>query len=143
MVLVVSANWNARTQRRKKVEDEISYSVIGTAIEVHRVLGGPGLLEAVYESCLCHELVLRGLQAQRQLAVPVNYKGSAVRDPLYIDILVENKVIVEIKATEKEHPIHQVQLLTYLRLTGMKLGLLINFGQESVKRGLSRVVNGL
>ena len=125
------------------MEDEISRTIIGAAIEVHRTLGGPGLLEGVYESCLCHELMLRGLQVQRQLIVPVNYKGTAVRDSLYIDILVQDKVIVEVKATEKEHPIHQVQLLTYLRLTGRKLGLLVNFGREYVKDGISRVVNGL
>jgi GxxExxY protein len=87
--------------------------------------------------------MLRGLQVERQLVVPVIYKGTEVRDPLQIDILVHDKVIVEVKATEKEHPIHQVQLLTYLRLTGGKLGLLINFGQEHVKDGISRLVNGL
>jgi len=125
------------------MEDEISHTIIGAAIEVHKALGGPGLLEGIYESCLAHELMLRGLQLQRQLAVPVSYKGVVVRDPLCIDILVQDKVIVEVKATEKEHPIHQVQLLTYLRLTGCKLGLLINFGQEYVKDGISRVVNRL
>ncbi len=130
-------------QRRKEMEDEISHKIIGAAIEVHKVLGGPGLLEGVYESCLCHELALRGLEVQRQLAVPVNYKGTAVRDPLYIDILVQGSVIVEVKATEKLHSIHQVQLLTYLRLLRRKLGLLVNFGQEYVKDGISRVVNGL
>ena len=130
-------------QRRKEMEDEISHKIIGAAIEVHKVLGGPGLLEGVYESCLCHELALRGLEVQRQLAVPVNYKGTAVRDLLYIDILVQGSVIVEVKATEKLHSIHQVQLLTYLRLLRRKLGLLVNFGQEYVKDGISRVVNGL
>jgi len=108
-----------------------------------RVLGGSGLLEGIYESCLCHELALSGFKVERQLAVPVHYKGSVVRDPLYIDILVEGLVIVEVKATEKLHPIHDVQLLTYLRLTGCKLGLLVNFGQEYVKDGIKRVVNGL
>ena len=121
----------------------ISHTVIGAAIEVHRALGGPGLLEGVYEGCLCHELMLRGLQVQRQLAVPVHYKGTAVKDPLYIDILVQDKVIVEVKATEQKQVIHQAQLLTYLRLTGRRLGLLINFGQEYVKDGISRVVNGI
>jgi GxxExxY protein len=125
------------------LENEISYKIVGAAIEVHRTLGGPGLIESVYESSLCHELTLRGLQVQRQLTVPVMYKGVAVRDPLYLDILVESKVIVEVKATEKEHPIYQAQLLTYLRLTGLKLGLLINFGKECVKDGVFRVVNGL
>ena len=125
------------------MENEISNKIIGAAIEVHKVLGGPGLLEGIYESCLCHELTLRGFKVQRQLAIPVNYKGSVIRDPLYIDILVEGLVIVEVKATEKLHPIHDVQLLTYLRLTGCKLGLLVNFGQEYVKDGIKRVVNGL
>jgi len=125
------------------MEDEISYKIIGAAIEVHRTLGGPGLLESIYESSLCHELTLRQLQIQKQLIVPVKYKNTVVRDPLYLDILVENRVIIEVKATEKGHAIHQAQLLTYLRLTGMKLGLLINFGQSSVKDGVHRVVNGL
>jgi GxxExxY protein len=125
------------------MENEISNKIIGACIEVHRVLGGPGLLEGVYESCLCHELILQGFNVERQLAVPIYYKGSAVRDPLYIDILVNNLVIVEVKATEKLHPIHEVQLLTYLRLTSKKLGLLINFGQEYVKEGIKRLVNGL
>lgn len=125
------------------MENEISHQIIGAAIEVHKALGGPGLLEGIYESCLCQELVLRGLSIQRQVAVPITYKGTAVKEPLYIDILVQGKVIIEVKATEKEHPIHQVQLLTYLRLTNRKLGLLINFGQKYVKDGIERVVNGL
>ena len=125
------------------MENEISHKIIGAAIEVHKILGGPGLLEGIYESCLCHELALRGLKTERQLAVPVIYKNSVVREPLYIDILIEGIVIVEIKATEKLHPIYEVQLLTYLRLTGRKLGLLVNFGQQYVKDGITRVVNGL
>jgi GxxExxY protein len=125
------------------MENEISHKIIGAAIEVHRILGGPGLLEGVYESCLCHELALRGLKTERQLAVPVIYKNSVVREPLYIDILVEGIVIVEVKAIEKIHPIYEVQLLTYLRLTDRKLGLLVNFGQQYVKHGITRVVNGL
>jgi GxxExxY protein len=124
------------------MENEISHQIIGAAIEVHKVLGGPGLLESVYESCLCHELVLRGLNVQRQVIVPVQYKGCIVKDPLYVDILVNDMVIVEVKSTEKLNPIHEVQLLTYLRLTGKTLGLMINFGQEYVKNGISRVVNG-
>jgi GxxExxY protein len=132
-----------KAAKAQRMENKISHKIIGAAIEVHRVLGGPGLLEGIYESCLCHELALMGLRVQRQLAVPVNYKGSIVRDPLYIDILVEGLVIIEVKALEKLHPIHNVQLLTYLRLTGCKLGLLVNFGQEYVKDGTRRVVNGL
>jgi len=124
-------------------EDEVSYKVIGAAIEVHKTLGGPGLLEGVYESCLYYELKLRGLKVERQVRVPVTYKGMEVREPLIIDLLVEDKLIIEVKATEKISSIHEVQLLTYLRLTGKKLGLLINFGNKSLKEGISRVVNGL
>ena len=127
----------------QRTENEISYIIIGAAIEVHQLFGGPGLLESIYESALCHELALRGLQIQRQLSVPVRYKNTIVQEPLCLDILVENKVIIEVKATEKAHAIHHAQLLTYLRLTGIKLGLLINFGQVSVKDGIHRVVNGL
>jgi GxxExxY protein len=87
------------------------------------------------------ELVLRGLNVQRQVIVPVQYKHCIVKDFLYIDILVNDRVIVEVKSTEKLHPIHEAQLLTYLRLTGKKLGLVVNFGQEYVREGISRVVN--
>jgi len=124
-------------------EDEISYKVIDAAIEVHKTLGGPGLLEGVYESCLYHELKLQGLKVERQVRVPVTYKGEEVKEPLIVDLLVEDKLIIEVKATEKDSSIHEVQLLTYLRLTGSKLGLLINFGRKSAKEGISRVVNGL
>lgn len=124
------------------MENEISSKIIGAVIEVHRLLG-PGLLEGVYESCLCHELMLRGLKVERQVAVPVTYKGTVIREPLFIDILVQDIVIVEVKAVEKLHSIYQVQLLTYLRLTRRKLGLLANFGQEYAKDGIIRVVNGL
>ncbi len=125
------------------MENELSYKIIGAAIEVQRTLGGPGLLESIYEEALCHELTLRGLKYQRQLPVKVVYKGVTVSEHLYIDILVEDKVILEIKATEKYHPIYETQVLTYLRLTGKKLGLVINFGNPCVGDGISRVVNGL
>ena len=110
---------------------------------MHRILGGPGLLESIYEAALCHELSLRGMHFQRQMPIPIKYKDIEIRDPLYLDILVEGTVIIEVKATEKESPIYQTQILTYLRLTGIKLGLLINFGKGHVKDGISRVVNGL
>jgi GxxExxY protein len=87
--------------------------------------------------------MLRGLHFKKQLIVPVKYKNTVVRESLCLDILVENRVIIEVKATEKEHAIHQAQLLTYLRLTGMKLGLLINFGQVCIKDGIHRVANAL
>ncbi len=125
------------------MENELSHKVIGAAIEVHKILGGPGLLESVYEAALCHELTLLGLNIKRQLPVHVVYKGISIKDPLYVDILVDNKIIVEVKATEKNHPIFETQVLTYLRLTGIKLGLLINFGNSLVKDGVSRIVNGL
>lgn len=101
------------------------------------------MLESIYESALCHELTLRGLRIQRQRPVQVIYKGAAIKEPLFIDILVENKVLVEVKATEKNHPTYETQVLTYLRLTGIKLGLLINFGASYVKDGVSRIINGI
>ena len=130
---------NTKTQRHEgtKSEDEISHQIIGAAIEVHRTLGGPGLLESIYESALCHELILKGLRIQRQKPVQVIYKEVAIREPLFIDILVE------VKATEKNHPIYETQVLTYLRLTGIKLGLLVNFGAPYVKDGVSRIINGI
>jgi GxxExxY protein len=123
-------------------ENPLSYKIIGAAIEVHRTLGGPGLLESIYESALCHELSLQGLKISSQVPVEVKYKGVKIRDPLFLDILVDNRIIVEVKATEKENLIHEVQLLTYLRLTGLRLGLLINFGARQVKEGIKRVING-
>lgn len=125
------------------MENEISHVIIGAAIEVHTVLGGPGLLESVYESCLFHELILRGHNARKQVHIPIHYKGIFVRDPLCMDLLVDEKVIVEVKAVDKLHSIHEAQLLTYLRLTGKRLGLIINFGQKYLKDGISRVVNEL
>ena len=115
--------------------------IIDAAHEVHRHLGGPGLLENIYETALCHELSLRGLFNQRQLPIPVLYKNIAVRDPLFLDILVENEVIVEIKATEKDFPYYRMQLSTHLRLSGKKLGVLINFGKEILKDGICQVIN--
>lgn len=125
------------------MENGLSYKIIGAAIEVHRTLGGPGLLESIYEAALCHELTLQGLSIQRQMPVQVIYKGATIKDPLFIDVLVEGRVLVEVKVTEKNHPVYETQVLTYLRLTGIKLGLLINFGHEQVKDGISRIANGL
>ena len=109
---------------------------------MHRTLGGPGLLESIYESSLFRELSLQGLKIRSQVPVEVNYKGAKIRDPLFLDLLVDDRIIVEVKAVEKENPIHEVQLLTYLRLTGLRLGLLINFGAKQVKEGIKRVING-
>lgn len=127
--------------QNKQVDNELSGQIIGAAIEVHRVLGGPGLLESIYEAALCHEFSLRKLNFQRQLSIPVRYKGILIRDPLHLDLLVEGKVIIEVKATDKDSLIYQRQLLTYLRLTGIHLGLLINFGKSNVKDGICRLIN--
>jgi GxxExxY protein len=123
----------------KKMNELLYQTIFDAAIEVHRTLGGPGLLESVYESALCHELSLSGVSTQRQLAVPVMYKNTAVREPLFLDILVENQLIIEVKATGKDYPIYQVQLETYLRLTGIPHGLLINFGKTHMEEGICKV----
>lgn len=119
----------------------LSGQVLDAAIEVHRVLGGPGLLEGVYEEALALELGLRGLGVQRQLRIPVIYKGLVVKNPLVVDLLVSESIIVEIKSVEQFNPIFLSQLLTYLRITGLALGLVINFGERYVKNGFYRVVN--
>ncbi|REJ86991.1 MAG: GxxExxY protein [Planctomycetota bacterium] len=124
-------------------ENELSHVIIGAAIEVHRELGGPGLLEGVYEEALCAELDLRRIPVRRQVEVPVIYKGRRLERTYRLDVLVAELVIVEVKAVESIHSIHQAQLLTELRITNKKLGLLINFGQQTVKEGVKRVVNGL
>ena len=122
-------------------ENEISKIVLDSAIMVHRTLGGPGLLESVYQDALVYELKTRGLKVEKEVLVPVRYKGVEVGDPLRIDIFVEGCVVVECKATEKDNPIYAVQTLTYLRLLGLHLGLLINFGKETLIAGYRRVVN--
>ena len=114
-------------------------SIIGAAIEVHKVLG-PGLLESAYEECLCHELALRKLSYQRQLALPVKYKGIQLDCGYRIDLMVENMVILELKAVDKLEPIHEAQLLTYLKLTGVEVGLLINFNVPVLKDGIKRLI---
>jgi len=124
-------------------ENQISRVIVQSAIEVHRTLGGPGLLESVYEEALVWELRQRGLAVERQKAVPIVYKGQTLAVPLRLDLLVEGKVIVECKATSKYNALFEVQTLTYLRLTGCKLGLVVNFGERLVKDGIHRVVNNL
>ena len=131
-----------RTQReRRMTHNEISSLVIKAAIAVHRALG-PGLLESVYQVCLLAELKSMGLRALEQVAVPIVYRGERLANDLRIDLLVEDLVIVEIKAVEELHPIHTAQLLTYLKLTNKKLGLLINFNMTKLIDGLERVMNG-
>ncbi len=117
----------------------ITEQIIGAAIEVHKALG-PGLLESAYEECLCRELDLRGVPFERQLALPVRYKGSALDCGYRLDLLVASSVVVEIKSVESLQPIHDAQLLTYLKLGGWKLGLLINFNVPLLKDGIHRRV---
>src|SRR3954470_17596251 len=120
--------------------NRISEAVIGAAIEVHKEMGA-GLLESIYEQCLCRELSLRGLRFECQKPLPVTYKGMKLDCGYRIDILVEKAVVIEIKAVEKVLPIHEAQLLTYLRLGGWQLGLLINFNVELLRQGIKRLVN--
>ncbi|MCU0493743.1 MAG: GxxExxY protein [Chloroflexaceae bacterium] len=119
--------------------NELTQSIIGAAIEVHRVLG-PGLLESAYEECLAHELQLRNVVFERQKPLPVNYKGILLDCSYRLDLLVRAAVVVEIKAVEEVLPIHEAQLLTYLRLGGWNVGLLINFNVPILKRGIKRLV---
>ena len=114
-----------------------------SALEVHRTLGGPGLLESVYEEALVFELRLRGMDVEQQAVVPIVYKGNVLSNPLRMDILVEKKVIVECKAVSVYNNIFETQLLTYLRLAGLRLGLVVNFGEKMVTKGIHRVVNKL
>ena len=122
--------------------NDLTGNIIKAAIEVHRALG-PGLLESAYEECLCHELSLQGIPFQRQVALPITYKGIALDCGYRLDILVQEQVVVEIKAIEALLPIHEAQLLSYLRLGGWKVGLLINFHVPLLKNGIRRLVLNL
>jgi GxxExxY protein len=142
----VEKEFNAGAQRRRDAaipENVLSGQIKSAAIEVHKVLGGPGLLESIYEGALFQELQLQGIQVRRQIRLPVTYKGIKMHEPMRLDLLVGEKVIVEVKAVEQNSALHKAQLLTYLRLTNLKLGLVLNFGQETLLDGLTRVVNGL
>ncbi len=119
--------------------NDITDCVIGAAIEVHRNLG-PGLLESAYEECLCHELAQRGISFKRQHPLPINYKGVQLDAGYRLDLLVAEQVVVQVKAVESLLPIHEAKLLTYLRLGGWHLGLLINFNVPVLKRGIRRLV---
>ena len=125
---------------RPRPEDKVTEGIIGAAIEVHVVLG-PGLLESTYEECLCHELSLRGLEFQRQVPLPVVYKDVKLDCGYHMDVVVEDLVVLELKTVERLLPVHQAQLLTYLKLSGKKVGLLMNFNVAALKDGLRRVVN--
>ena len=120
--------------------DRITKTIIGAAIEVHRALG-PGLLESAYEACLAFELVERGLMVEQQKPLPVIYRGIKLDCAYRLNLLVEGEVIVEVKAVDRLAPIHQAQKLSYLKLSGCKVGLLINFNVKVLKDGIIRVVN--
>jgi GxxExxY protein len=122
--------------------NKLSSKIIGAAIEVHKALG-PGLLESAYEKCLCHELKLRGLSFESQKPVSLVFKGEKLDCGNQLDIVVENAIILELKSCEKIEAIHKAQLLTCLKLTGLKLGLLLNFNMPTMRDGIVRLVNNL
>ena len=129
------------TEGRKGLpeRDSLTERIIGAAIEVHRRLG-PGLLESAYEECLCHELSVAHLPYRRQVAVPVQYKSVRLDCGYRADIIVQDTVLVELKAVEALHPVHKAQLLSYLKLCGLKTGLLLNFNVPLLRDGLVRMV---
>ena len=123
-------------------ENELSKIIVSSCLKIHRTLG-PGLLESVYEEVLFYELTRNGLQARRQVGIPVAYEGIDMGLGFRADIIVEDKALIELKSVEHIMPVHKKQLLTYLKLTGLKLGLLVNFNAELIKDGITRVVNNL
>ncbi len=123
-------------------ENGVSFEIRRAAFKVHTVLG-PGLLEAVYELALAHELEQLGLRVERQVALPFIYCGQRLEAGYRLDLLIENKVVVELKSVEVLLPVHYKQLLTYLKLSGLKLGQLINFNVDSLKEHMHRIVNGI
>ncbi len=123
-------------------ENAVATQIIGGAIDVHRALG-PGLIESAYQECLKHELGLRNLHYESEVYVPIRYKGLLVGNAYRLDLLIENEIIVELKSIDKITDVHKAQLLTYLRLTGCKLGLLMNFNVILLKNGVTRIVNNL
>jgi GxxExxY protein len=118
-----------------------THDIVGAAIEVHRRLG-PGLLESAYQTCLCRELSLRGIGFHAQVSLPLEYRGLELECGYRLDIVVERSLIVEVKAVRRILPIHRAQVLTYLKLTNLKLVLLINFNVEVLRRGVYRIING-
>ena len=123
-------------------ENEIAKIVVNASYNIHVELG-PGLLESVYEEILYYELTMQGLQVKRQKAIPVIWKNIKMEIGFRADLIVEEKVIIELKSVETLAPVHPKQLLTYLRITGLKLGLLINFNEKLIKNGITRIVNNL
>ena len=122
--------------------NQLSSKIIGASIEVHKGLG-PGLLESTYEVCLCHEFDLRSLSYERQKALSIDYKGKNLDCGYRLDIVVENAIILELKSCERIEPIHKAQLLTYLKLSGLNLGLILNFNVPVMRDGIVRIVHAL
>jgi len=122
-------------------ENQLASVVFRLGMKIHRELG-PGLLESVYEECLCYELIKQGVQFERQKEIPLIYRGVRLQSKLKLDFLVENKLIIELKSVNKIDPVHLAQTLTYLKLSQCKLGLLINFNTSLFKNGVQRVING-
>ena len=122
--------------------NELSSRIIGAAIEVHKTLG-PGLLESAYEECLSHEFSFRNFSFERQKSLPLIYKGKKLDCGYRLDLVVENAIILELKSCEKIEPIHKAQLLTYLKLSGLHLGLILNFNTTLMRDGIVRIVNEL
>ena len=123
------------------IYNRLGTKIIDAAMQVHRELG-PGLLESVYEVCLIEELKNKGLKVESQVRLPIVYKGKELKKDFIIDLLVEDKIVIELKAVEDLLPVHEVQLVTYLKLSGMKLGYLINFNVSLLKFGIRRRING-
>ncbi len=122
--------------------NKLSSKIIGVAIEVHKILG-PGLLESAYEECICYELNFRGFLLERQKPLVVRYKGIKLDCGYRLDVVVENAIILELKSCDKIEPIHKAQLLTYLKLSGLHLGLILNFNVPLMRDGIVRIVNEL
>lgn len=121
--------------------ENLSYKVIGCVLEVYKTLG-PGLLESVYEAALMKEFSLRGIHAQNQVPIDINYKGESIADGFRLDILVEDELVLELKSVDEVKTVHFKQIVTYLKLTGKKVGLLINFNVDDMMKGIHRVANG-
>jgi len=120
-------------------EEMVATNIVDAAYLVHKALG-PGLLEKIYEACFCHELTKRGIAYQRQVDIPVEYDGIIFDEGLRLDVIVEDLIICEIKAVDKINPVYEAQLLSYLRLTGKRIGFLINFNVPLIKNGIKRII---
>ena len=121
-------------------DNELTYEIRGAIFDVYNELG-PGLLESVYEEALALELKVRGLKVERQVEVPIRYKGNELKTPLRLDLLIENQIIVELKSVEEMKPVFAKQLLTYLRLLDKRVGLLVNFSSNNIREGIKRIAN--